>query len=342
LNNYQSANQQKTTRLKHGLLLFSCILLVVVGCERDDIRAYRVQREFNAEATQEHSHQTNTQEQKEPSAVQWVVPESWEQLNKVVSMRFATFNTPQNVEVTLAVFPGDVGGLLANVNRWRGQVGLNSIQEEELGEHAQQIEGTNSFVVDAVGSDVRLIGTVINIGDGKTWFAKVVGQPDIVEQVKEDIVSFSASFHIEQKQKTQAQEEESSIWIQPAEWTVDENASPILMAAYDSESGARVTLTALGGGGGGLLENINRWRNQLGLAPVDSMDSVDVTDLGNGAIVVDLLSEDGKSRIVSGVVPLGSETLFFKLTGSKIETEPELNRFNAFVLGVGLKRQDEP
>jgi hypothetical protein len=31
-------------------------------------------------------------------------------------------------EVTVSAFPGDTGGLLANLNRWRGQIGLEPVQ----------------------------------------------------------------------------------------------------------------------------------------------------------------------------------------------------------------------
>ncbi|MBC8522762.1 hypothetical protein H8D29_02435 [PVC group bacterium] len=318
--------------------------MCTIGCGRKEIRAYQVPREIDWASLEDTQQAETPHDQLQLEEVSWVVPESWELLDKVVSMRYATFLTHPGVEVTLAVFPGTVGGLLANVNRWRGQVGLVPIQESELDECAKQIDGTNSFVVDATGPSVRLVGTVINIGDGRTWFAKAVGQPETIEQIKNDIIAFSASFHIAQpapRTDDGHSHEPVSGWKQPAEWSVDENASPILMAAYNATSGARITLTALGGSGGGTLDNINRWRDQLGLTPLQSMDEIEVTHLANEAIVVDLVAEDGERRIVSGIVPSGTETLFFKLTGSTSETDSELERFNEFVIGVGLRKQGE-
>jgi len=326
--------RRKLHRFLATTLSTGCVFATLVGCEREGVRAYRVAKEKHVENHPSQQTQSNTKQQ--AAKVLWTVPNGWEQLDKVVSMRFATFMTPSGIEVTLAVFPGDVGGLLANVNRWRGQVGLSSIPEAELYEYAKQIEGTNSYVVDAIGPDASLIGTVINIGDGKTWFAKSVGQPDAVADAREDIISFSTSFHIEQEHDTQTQEENTSTWSQPTGWIVDENASPILMAAYDTDSGARVTLTSLGEDGGGLLGNINRWRTQVGLEPAQSLDEIELKTLQNGIVVVDLISTDGSQRIVSGVVPHVSETLFFKLTGTKESVEPELRRFAEFIIGVGL------
>ncbi len=316
--------------------------MVFVGCERKEIHAYRVARDFGGfTAAQEHQ-SNNEKTQEELGVVVWTVPDSWEMLDKKVSMRYATFMTQPGIEVTLAVFPGDVGGLLANVNRWRGQVGLGPIQENELSDVAKQIDGTNSFVVDSLGPGVRLLGTVINIGDGKTWFVKVVGDSETVGQVKEDVVSFSASFQLDSPAQNTSNNQPTTLdteWNVPEEWSVDDDASPILMAAYFTNSGARVTLTALGGGGGGALDNINRWRNQLGLEAVQTMDGLAITDFEDGALVVDLIAADGAKRIVAGIVPLASETLFFKLTGTETETESELGRFNRFVSGVGLSKR---
>ena len=38
----------------------------------------------------------------------------------------------QRPKITILTFPGDVGGRLANINRWRGQVGLEAATAEDL------------------------------------------------------------------------------------------------------------------------------------------------------------------------------------------------------------------
>ena len=56
-------------------------------------------------------------------------------------------------EVAITAFPGDVGGVLANVNRWRGQAGLAPVDEAGLGQATTSIEsnGLHFLVVDAEG-----------------------------------------------------------------------------------------------------------------------------------------------------------------------------------------------
>ncbi len=287
------------------------------------------------------------------SDVAWTVPDTWHRLDKTVDMRIATFHAGSELEVAVTAFPGDVGGLVANVNRWRGQVGLDSVDEQGIEANIDRLAGVDVVVVDIQGVESRLLGTVINVGDGQTWFAKVIGPSDEIEQIKADLIAFSKSFHVHRRQGApadQAHAEASSqgaggttpSWEPPAQWSVDPDMSPILMAAYFAQGGARITLTSLTGEGGGMLSNINRWRGQVGLEQVSSLDDQPARDLGLGAVLVDLVSPDGTNRIVAGIVPLGEQSLYFKLTGTDAQVEAELERFEAFINGVAIEGRVKP
>lgn len=112
----------------------------------------------------------------------------------------------------------------------------------------------------------------------------------------------------------------------PDSWTQTQPSSPIILAAYNAKSAqgdAAVTVTSLNSDGGGLLPNINRWRNQLGLTPVASLSDQPVVLLnmtGVTAMLVDLEADPagpfaGK-RMMMAVVSRSSETWYFKMTGS--------------------------
>lgn len=115
----------------------------------------------------------------------------------------------------------------------------------------------------------------------------------------------------------------------PASW-VAQPASAMRLASYqikgDNGAEADVSVIALGGAAGGVLENVNRWLGQLGKSPIaeaelTSMAQHLTTPLGDVA-VVDLEglpagadpAKDG--RIVAAIVSLGDRTLFFKLRGN--------------------------
>ena len=85
---------------------------------------------------------------------------------------------------------------------------------------------------------------------------------------------------------------------------------------------AAVNVSSLAGDGGGLLPNVNRWRKQLGLAPVTDADLANLPTLdasGGKATLIELSGTDartGKPATLVGVVlPLGGQTWFYKLMG---------------------------
>ena len=65
----------------------------------------------------------------------WQVPGQWKEL-PAGQMQVARFAVPDRgsakAEVFVSVFPSDTGGSLANVNRWRRQLGLPEIQQADL------------------------------------------------------------------------------------------------------------------------------------------------------------------------------------------------------------------
>lgn len=346
-------NSPEIRLLKVGMVGVGCASLIfAAGCQREEIHAYRVPREVNRAAPTIPQAPAKGAESyaSDESDVAWTIPSTWHEIETTADMRIATFHTGSELEAAVTAFPGDVGGLVANVNRWRGQVGLDSTDEQGIEEHIERLEGVDVIVVDIQGADQRLLGTVIDVGDGQTWFVKVIGAADVVEKIKDDLIAFSKSFHIHRREGGSPAGQPSgemsagtpSQWEPPAQWSVDPDMSPILMAAYFAQGGARITLTSLTGEGGGMLSNINRWRGQVGLAQVSSLDEQPSRDLGMGALLVDLVSSDGASRIVAGIVPLGEQSLYFKLTGSESQVEEELERFDAFINGVAIEGRVNP
>ena len=58
----------------------------------------------------------------------WFIPEGWEP-GKKSSMRIGSFAVKEgndsSLDISVTAFPGDLGGLLPNVERWLGQIGLD-------------------------------------------------------------------------------------------------------------------------------------------------------------------------------------------------------------------------
>jgi hypothetical protein len=83
-----------------------------------------------------------------------------------------------------------------------------------------------------------------------------------------------------------------------------------------------------------LLLNINRWRGQLGLAPIEASDlteAVRTTNTGGSVIQwADLSGADGR-RMRGAIVPREDRIWFYKMTGSATEVESQKDNFDAFV-----------
>jgi len=80
------------------------------------------------------------------------------------------------------------------------------------------------------------------------------------------------------------------------------------------------SVVVLPGPAGGELSNVNRWRNQIGLAPIDEATLAQARQALKskaGTLSVYDFTSDGqkKSRVVAGLFEAGGSTWFVKLTG---------------------------
>lgn len=115
--------------------------------------------------------------------LQWTTPAHWT-AKAGSAMRKGTYAVKSaggEAELAITAFPGDVGGDLANVNRWRGQVGLGPIGSAELASSLTRFRANalDIAVVDILGANgQRILGGIVPFA-GSTWFFKLTG-PDAV------------------------------------------------------------------------------------------------------------------------------------------------------------------
>ena len=103
-------------------------------------------------------------------------------------------------EVNISMLAGQGGGVMMNVTRWRGQLGLPPMSEEDFSKQAATLDvgGSKATEVDMTGIDAktgkktRLIG-VIAPQASETWFYKLMGDEQIVEHQKEAFTKFIQS-----------------------------------------------------------------------------------------------------------------------------------------------------
>ena len=86
---------------------------------------------------------------------------------------------------------------MPNVTRWRGQLGLAPMSEEDFSKQAQTVDvaGAKGTLVDMTGTDMktgkksRLMGIIVP-GAEDSWFYKLMGDEQIVDQQKDAFTKF--------------------------------------------------------------------------------------------------------------------------------------------------------
>ena len=130
--------------------------------------------------------------------LKWTAPAGWTAMPDR-PMRKATFaikgDNGASAELSITAFPGETGGLLANLNRWRGQIGLPPLAAGELDTAVTPVTAGElhftvvDFVGTANGSPTRLVGAVLPL-QGESWFFKLTGTDALVAAQKPAFLEF--------------------------------------------------------------------------------------------------------------------------------------------------------
>ena len=334
------------------------VLLPAAGCHRDEVKVYRVAKEQNQPQPQTapalptdspnstlpagHPDISSLPAAAMPAAsgtaqpqLTWKTPEGWTEVAPG-EMRVASFKIQgrngKQADVSVIPLPGRPGSDDANVNRWRGQVGLSSVSPEELKKSAESVEaaGQPAQLYDIAGQNpgtgeaARILG-VIQHRDDAVWFFKMTGDANLAEEQKPAFIAFlkSLKFAAAPAQTElppghpamgdmgmsmsaaatpgPISHEGQPNWQVPAGWQ-EVSGGQFLIAKFTitGDSGtAAVNVSSSTGEGGGLAGNVNRWRGQLGLASWSEAEvnkSVTAIDVQSGkASLVDLSGTDART-----------------------------------------------
>ena len=107
----------------------------VVSCERAAVREYEAPKETFPQTAAVREQIEQAQNSAPIPAISLKAPPHW-QRQPPAPMRKASFVVEEadgaKVDISVTSFPGESGGLLANINRWRGQLGLDALDAEQL------------------------------------------------------------------------------------------------------------------------------------------------------------------------------------------------------------------
>lgn len=345
-----------------ALAAFAVAGLVLAGCRKEEITVYRVPKEMPG---REASPASAASAGARPH-VHWdKLPDGWREVAST-GTRAATFSIAgtdgKQAEVAAIGFPGMGGSDLQFVNLWRDQLGLAPLTDAQLPALVQPVvvAGVDGKLFDITGAtkgageaSTNRIIVALHKAEGTSWFIKLTGDPALVEQQKPAFISFlkGLSLHMEAHGSSErpaaaapappvAAAGGKPAWTAPAHWKA---VAPGAMqtAKYkigEGRTAADVTVVFLGGMGGGLKPNLDRWRNQLSL-PAAADGEVEqqaplFPELGPSARRVQLSGSTGEgdaADMIVLIVPAGGGTWFYKLMGDKAVVAKEKDALVAFV-----------
>ena len=130
----------------------------------------------------------------------WTLPPGWSQ-TLAGGMRYATLKAPgeANLDISVVVLAGSAGGELANVNRWRSQLGLPPLSEEALPSARKSLPTSagNVSLFDFTGEGVqrsRLAAGLLESNDN-SWFFKMTGDAQAVTKAMPQFLQLLRSLH---------------------------------------------------------------------------------------------------------------------------------------------------
>lgn len=193
-------------------LLAGLISLGLSACKDSSVRSYTIPKSLDTDSESTilaaPSPAINSEMQALPgmeayaqsaSDIAYIKPETWTEIAPT-SIRKANFiinNNTGEAEISVTVFPGDVGGLLANINRWRNQIGLNSLEAESLGNYLESTEIARhpGYFTKLEGNTQSILGGILPF-HGSTWFIKMQGSILCIDAEEANFKAFLSSFKI--------------------------------------------------------------------------------------------------------------------------------------------------
>lgn len=261
----------------------------------------------------------------EPS---WKLPEGWKQ-DEGNELRFATIkigtdNAPLEMSVTKLPMRGgdDEEYILANVNRWRGEVGLAPLAAAQLSTATKRAE---------LGSFSATLVSLVGTGSS----SPTTGNP------YEELVA-----EMERMGPPTATQEAPAATVQfklPTGWR---EVAPKQFQSHRFEVGEKketveISISQLPAGGGDFAANVNRWRAQVQLDPATSKEieasspKMEIGGLEGRFLEMVGTDQAGKPEAILGVIaPSPGGIWFFKLRGPAKQSMDQKAKFQEFIKSI--------
>jgi hypothetical protein len=359
----------RNNRMKADVIYLSLFAALLVSCEKkSEIKVYRVSKAPLEESApqQQNAMPTNAASPAMPgglapsASTAVVTPPKWEP-QPLSQMRQASFlvkgDNDTLADISFVSLGAAAGNVLDNVNRWLEQLGQPPTSEQKLGDIAQRL--TTSLgevtIVDLAGlpkdadpaKDGRIIAATAATGNS-TLFFKMRGNAELAESQKANFIKWVAAVcnaQAENKSPQMAAMPGQNAaapqikWKTPEGWT-EVPPSSMRYASFSAPAPNRskidISVVTFPGEGGSDTDNVNRWRGQIGLAPVDEgVVASQVAPLKTADATFSTTDIAGvNARTLAAWTRRDGHVWFFKMTGPSAAVEKEKPTFVKFVESV--------
>jgi len=293
---------------------------------------------------------------------EWTTPEGWEEV-AAGGMRKGSWKVAGQPETdcSLVMLQGGGGDALSNVNRWRGQMGLEGVDEAALAPLPRKnLLGQEALYLNLIGvyggmgsqpkmENARLLGLILSL-PRVALFLKFTGPAAVVEAETAHFEALAASIAFAaRKQPTSAMPTPETgnsagglTWEIPQGWV--RGPKRMMRVATFAPEGAQKTecyVTILAGNAGGVGPNVNRWRQQMGQKALSEAELAQLPHLEVLGKQATLVTIEGKfvgmgEANVEGAVMYAlicerdDDVVFVKMTGPANEMKDQKAAFEAF------------
>ncbi|MHC5068031.1 MAG: hypothetical protein ACYTF0_05530 [Planctomycetota bacterium] len=271
----------------------------------------------------------------------WVLPPGWTELPPT-SMRVANFQPADGVTCYASITSGGAASLLDNVNRWRGQMGLDALDEQGFADLPKiTVLDSPAVVVDATAADGNRLLGLLCADEAQVISLKMTGPAAAVDAQAEAFMLLAGSL---ERRAAPTPIPRAMAWTAPSHWQQGAEHS-MRLATYHPHGNEQLTLT-VSVFGGDIAANLNRWRGQLGLEALDAAGIAALPTVNLLGQAVPLLHGTGTWQGMSGAAAegfallgvarpfAGSRTLFVKMTGPAELIAAEREHFSAFCRSI--------
>ncbi len=341
----------KPRLLRHGFWLV-CAALVLTGCqEQEQVRHYLAPKEsmpappstrtlavmvprekdvwffkLSAPAKEVAKHEADFDavvrsvrfKDKQDAPLDFDVPPDWRRLSGS-RLRYATLRLGpkgEGLEITITKLGPEAGEVRQNIDRWREQLSLPPLDDEAFHKlhNNIKVDGLPATRVDLQGIRREDVGAM-------------KGHPP-EERPKQEAFPF--------------QYQTPDGWEAQPPLTKQGIHIPLAFRIRANGEEAEMTAMSLPGEGGGLEMNVNRWRRQVGLAPLAESEirrEARTLKVGNKeAVYVDLSGPGAGApkRTLGVLLPYDRQTWFFTLKGPPDLVGKEQTHFEAFMTSLRM------